>query len=189
MSAPMHTTNRPEILPPLDAQIVTGGDAAHPLPHRTEHGQTLFSDENLDRLSHLLDDCFAVPGTSIRFGLDGIVGFIPGLGDLLGGLASCILLVAAWFRGVPYVTLVRMVANVAIEVGVGAVPVLGNLFDIAWKANRRNYALLTRHLAQPHRHTWRDWAFLGLLGLALLAVVLAPVLLLAALVWRLLGAH
>ncbi|HEY0796087.1 MAG TPA: DUF4112 domain-containing protein [Acidisarcina sp.] len=182
----MRANSRPEILPPLDTQVVPVGDVPQSVPHRTDHGQVLFSDENLDRLSHLLDDCFTVPGTSIRFGLDGIVGFVPGLGDLLGGLASCILLIAAWFRGVPYVTLVRMVANVAIEVGVGAIPVFGNLFDIAWKANRRNYALLTRHLAQPHRHTWRDWVFLSLLALALLAVVSAPVLLLAAVVWRLL---
>ncbi len=100
-------------------------------------------------LSHLLDDFIRIPGTPIRFGLDGIIGFIPGIGDVLGGLASTILIVAAWSRGIPKVTLARMVANVAIETVVGSVPVLGNLFDIGWKANRRNYALLTGALADP----------------------------------------
>ena len=85
---------------------------------------------------------FVLPGTSIRFGLDGIIGLIPGLGDVIGGLASCIIVVAAWFRGVPYVALMRMVVNIGIEVVVGVIPVFGDAFDIAWKANRRNYELM-----------------------------------------------
>ena len=121
--------------------------------------------------------------------LDGIVGLIPGLGDILGGLASLIILVAAWVRGVPYVALLRMVANVAISVLVGSVPIAGDVFDIAWKANRRNYKLLTRHLAQPHKHTWKDWAFLFCLGTALCAIFLAPLLLLYLLLRWLLPGH
>ena len=108
----------------------------------------MFADENLDLLSHVLDDWFRVPGTSIRFGLDGIIGLVPGLGDIIGGLASTIIVFAAWVRGVPYITLVRMVVNIGIEVVLGTVPILGDMFDIAWKANRRNYALITRHLQQ-----------------------------------------
>ena len=106
----------------------------------------VFRDENLDVLSHLLDDFIRIPGTPIRFGLDGIVGFIPGIGDVVGGLASSIIIIAAWIRGVPKVTVARMVMNVAIETAVGSLPVVGNLFDIAWRANRRNYALLTGSL-------------------------------------------
>ncbi|MDR3735263.1 MAG: DUF4112 domain-containing protein, partial [Acidobacteriaceae bacterium] len=120
-------------------------------------GRRLFDDENLDLLSHVLEDCFRIPGTSIRFGIDGIIGLIPGLGDIITGLAACIIVVAAWFRGVPYITLVRMLVNVAIDIVIGAIPFIGDVFDIAWKANRRNYKLLTRHLAEPHHHTWRDW--------------------------------
>ncbi len=71
-----------------------------------------------------------------------------------------------------------MVANVGIEVLVGMVPVLGNLFDIAWRANRRNYHLLERSLAAPRRDTWRDWVFMGLLGLGLVALAMLPFLLL-----------
>jgi hypothetical protein len=146
----------------------------------------VFSDEALDHLSHLLDDCFRVPGTSIRFGIDGIIGLVPGLGDVLAGLASLLIIVAAWFRGVPAITLTRMVANVGIGVLVGAVPFFGDMFDIFWKANRRNYKLLTRHIAEPHRHTWRDWAFLMLLGVVVVSIFMTPLLVVAWLVTLLL---
>ena len=145
----------------------------------TRKGRNAFDNENLDLLAHVLDDWFRIPGTSIRVGLDGIVGLIPGIGDILGGLASCILIFAAWYRGLPYVTLVRMVTNVAIEVIVGTIPFLGDAFDIAWKANRRNYALMTRHFNAPRVHTWRDWVFLFLLGVLVLAVFAVPLILIA----------
>jgi hypothetical protein len=157
----MAFTAKPEILSP-----------------RTKRGGKAFDDENLDLLSHILDDFIRIPGTSIRFGLDGIVGFIPGVGDLIGGLASCIIIIAAWVRGVSYVTVARMVANVAIEVVVGSVPVLGDMFDIAWRANRRNYALLTGSVYEPRKHTIQSWFFLGALCLVLAALVLLPLLLL-----------
>jgi len=137
-----------------------------------------FDDENLDLLSHVLDDFIRIPGTSIRFGLDGIVGFIPGIGDLIGGIASCIIIIAAWVRGVSYVTVARMVANVAIEVVVGSIPVLGDMFDIAWRANRRNYALLIGSVDEPRKHTRQSWIFLGGLCLVLAALVILPMLLL-----------
>jgi len=149
------------------------------LSPRIRKSRNLFDDENLDILSHLLDDFIKVPGTSIRFGLDGIVGLIPGIGDILGGVASCIIIVAAWARGIPYVTLIRMVANVAIEVGIGTIPLLGDAFDIAWRANRRNYALLTGSLYEPRKHTIQSWIFLIALCAMLVALMLIPMLLLA----------
>jgi hypothetical protein len=113
---------------------------------RLNRGADFFSDRNLDLLSHLLDDFLRIPGTQIRFGLDGIIGLIPGVGDIIGAMASWIIILAAWLRGVPRVTLARMLANVAIETIVGTIPVLGDAFDIAWKANRRNFALLERSI-------------------------------------------
>ena len=157
----MALTAKPEILSP---RIKRGGKA--------------FDDENLDLLSHVLDDFIRIPGTSIRFGLDGIVGFIPGIGDIIGGLASCIIIIAAWARGVSYVIVARMVANVAIEVVVGSVPVLGDMFDIAWRANRRNYALLTDSVYEPRKHTLQSWLFLAGLCLVLAALVILPMLVL-----------
>ena len=147
---------------------------------RTAH--RLFSDENLDLLAHLLDDLFRIPGTPVRLGLDGLVGLIPGLGDVIGGIFSSILIFAAWVRGVPYVTLARMMVNLTVAVGVGAIPLLGDVFDIFWKANRRNYTLMVRHLRQPHIHTWKDYAFLLCLAGIILVVLALPLLVLALIV-------
>ena len=163
----MPAPNHPEILPPT-------GHGPEP---RFQKASGLFADENLDLLSRVLDEWFRVPGTSIRFGLDGIIGLVPGLGDIIGGLASTILVVAAWVRGVPYITLARMVVNIAIEVLIGTIPLLGDAFDIAWKANRRNYALIVRHLEQKRQQTWRDWVYLLLIAITLIAIFLTPILL------------
>jgi hypothetical protein len=156
----MQATTRPEILSP-----------------RMRRGSKAFDDENLDLLSHLLDDWFRIPGTTIRFGLDGIVGFIPGVGDAIGGIASCVIIIAAWVRGVSYITLARMLANWGIEVLLGTVPVLGNLFDIGWKANRRNYKLLTGSLADPQGTRRRSWFFFAVLCVIFAVMLVLPMLL------------
>ena len=158
-------------------EILTKPEVLSP---RLQRGKHLFDDENIDLLSHVLDDCFRIPGTAFRFGIYGIVGLIPGIGDILGKYlppaSSCS---AAWFRGVPYVTLARMVVNVALEIVIGGIPLIGDIFDIAWKANRRNYALLKRSLAEPRLHRWKDWLFLAGLTTVLLGLMAAPLLLLA----------
>ncbi len=158
----MALTTKPEVLPP-----------------RVRRGKQAFRDENLDLLAHVLDDFIRIPGTSIRLGLDGIVGVIPGVGDVIGGIASCIIIVAAWVRGVSYGTLLRMMVNVGIEVGVGSIPIVGDMFDIVWRANRRNYALLTGSLYEPRKYTIQSWIFLGLLCTGLLALALVPAILFA----------
>jgi hypothetical protein len=145
---------------------------------RWNRGAWIFRDETLRRLEILLDELFRVPGTNIRFGLDGIIGLVPGLGDVLAGLLSLLIPLAAWIRGVPYVTLVRMAANLGIGVLVGTIPIFGDAFDIAWKANRRNYRLLCRHLGEPRQHTWRDWMFLLLLAGAIAVMFAIPILVL-----------
>jgi NAD/NADP transhydrogenase beta subunit len=160
----MATPRDPEILPPNSRIGAPDG---------------LFRDENLDLLSRLLDSWFRIPGTSIRFGLDGIIGLVPGIGDILAGLASCIIIVAAWVRGAAYVTIARMLVNLALDVIIGTVPFLGDAFDIAWKANRRNYALLTRHLENPRRHHWGDWFFLAAVAAIVLAIFAVPILFVA----------
>ncbi len=156
----MEITAKPEILRP-----------------RSSKAGAAFSDENLDYLSHLLDDFLRIPGTPIRFGLDGIVGFIPGIGDILGGLASTIIIIAAWVRGVPKVTIARMVVNVAIETAVGSLPVVGNLFDIAWRANRRNYKLLEGSIREPEKHSGSSWLFFAGVCLVLVALMMVPLVL------------
>ena len=144
---------------------------------RWEGGASLLGDERLRWLEVLLDEAFRVPGTGIRFGLDGIIGLVPGLGDVVAGALSLIIPLAAWVRGVPYVTLVRMLANVAIGMLVGTIPVVGDAFGVFWKANRRNLRLLRVTIANPQRRTWRDCFFLLLLGLVITAVFTVPLML------------
>ncbi len=171
---------KPDILPPETTPTPAPGiaPALASKPTLRQRAERLCSDENLDLFAHLLDDWFRLPFTPIRVGLDGLIGLIPGLGDILAGIASFVLVFAAWIRGVPYVTLLRMMVNIAIEVLIGSIPLFGDIFDIAWKANRRNYNLMTRHLRQPHRHTWRDYAFLAILFAAVLAILAIPVIVL-----------
>jgi hypothetical protein len=140
----------------------------------------LASNEHLDYIAALLDDMFRIPGTRIRFGLDAIIGWIPGIGDAASGIASFFIVFAAWRRGVQPVTLVRMTANVLLETTVGAIPVAGDVFHVFWKANRRNYRLLIREKEQPGFHAHRDWMFLAIILIMVVAAAAIPV---AILIW------
>ena len=104
---------------------------------------------NLRSLARLLDAAVTIPGTNIRFGLDALIGLVPGLGDMAGAAMSGYIVLAAARLGAPAPVLVRMVTNVAIDGVVGSVPLLGDLFDVGWRANTRNTDLLDRHLAEP----------------------------------------
>src|SRR5437660_9380713 len=101
-------------------------------------------------LSRLLDEQFRIPGTRYRLGLDGLLGLIPGVGDAAGALLSAYILYEAMRLGAPSTVLLRMVANIGIDTVGGAVPVVGDIFDIAWKANKKNAALLHAYLASQH---------------------------------------
>ncbi len=98
------------------------------------------------RLAHLLDDRFALPGTRWRFGLDGLLGLVPGIGDAATTILAAYIILEARRLGVPATILGRMAANVGVDLAFGAIPVVGDLFDFGWKANRRNLDLLRRHL-------------------------------------------
>ena len=109
------------------------GNSTTPVPSsndRWNRGAWLFRDQTLQALETLLDEAFRIPGTQFRFGLDGIIGLVPGLGDVLAGLLSAVIPIAAWARGVPYITLVRMAANLGIGVLVGTIPLFGDIFDV-----------------------------------------------------------
>ena len=101
-----------------------------------------------ERIVTLLDDRFRIPGTEVRFGLDPIIGILfPGIGDAVTGTGSIGLLTLALHRGVPRVILWRMVLNVFIDMVFGSLPVVGDIFDVAFKANRRNLELIREHEA------------------------------------------
>ncbi len=133
------------------------------------------SNEHLDYIASLLDDMWRIPGTKVRFGLDALIGWIPGIGDAMAGVASCVIVFASWRRGVAPVTLARMVANILLETAVGGVPVVGDVFHIFWKANRRNYRILIREKEAPRLKTWRDWIFLAVIMVSALAAVTIPI--------------
>ncbi len=113
-----------------------------------------------------------VPGTNLRFGVDPIIGLIPGFGDAVGAILAGWILVEAIRLGVSRATLLRMAGNVACDALVGAVPVLGDAFDFVWKANLWNVALLERHLAAPVRAARADRSFVVLIICGVVVVAL-----------------
>ena len=128
-------------------------------------------DDSLERLSWLMDDLIRVPGLGWRFGLDAIVGLIPGFGDTATSLVSFYILVAAVRYRVPKVTLLRMGMNIGIDYVVGSFPLVGDLFDAWWKSNQRNVALLsaraTVSASEASKGELSDWLFVGLIILLL----------------------
>ena len=131
-------------------------------------------------LARLLDDLVRIPGTNIGIGLDPIIGLVPGVGDMLGGVMSTYILLVAAQEGAPTSVLIRMLGNIALDSVVGVVPVVGDLFDVGMKSNRRNVDLLERYLGAP-RET--KAASRGVVALVFLAVTLLVVGVIAAGLW------
>jgi hypothetical protein len=121
-------------------------------------------------LARLLDSAARVPGTNIRFGADAVIGLIPGLGDIGGAALAGYLVILAQRLGVPRAVVLRMLGNVAVDTIAGSVPVIGDLFDVAYKSNLKNVALLERALERPTAtsRTSRLMVVGTILGLALL---------------------
>jgi hypothetical protein len=114
-----------------------------------EYGRGLSHQQRLNQvrfIARLMDDQFGIPGTRIRFGLDTLIGFFPGLGDAVTSLVSLLIVHHAWQSGVPKLTIARMLGNVGIDFVFGAIPLVGDLFDVMFKANRKNARLLEAHL-------------------------------------------
>ena len=125
----------------------------------------------LRRISHLLDNAIPIPGTKHRIGLDPILGLIPGGGDLLGSVFAGYVVFKSAQMGVPQETLLKMAANIVFDTVAGTVPVAGDLFDVAWKANVKNIELLDAHLGSPEQGKKADWLFVAALLLGLILIV------------------
>ncbi len=115
--------------------------------HSTESGFTRQRSRaervrRLESIATVMDTAFVVPGTGIRFGFDGLVGLVPGIGDFVTTVLSLYLVHEAWQLGAPKHLIGRMLANVALDGAIGAVPVAGDVFDVLWRANKRNMRLL-----------------------------------------------
>jgi hypothetical protein len=150
-------------------------------------------DQNLAtarRLAKLLDTAVGVPGTKLRFGLDALLGLVPGAGDAIGAALSGYIILAAARAGASRAMLLRMVGTVALDTLVGSVPVLGDLFDVAFRSNQRNVALLERFAAEPaavRTVTRRLGNALVVGGVLFLIALVAVGVLLASAIWRLLA--
>ncbi|HEX7664765.1 MAG TPA: DUF4112 domain-containing protein [Polyangiaceae bacterium] len=132
-------------------------------------------DPKLEALAHALDGLFRVPGTDWRFGLDALVGLVPGVGDILTSVASFSILIAAVRYRVPKITILRMAMNLAIDYLVGSIPVAGDAFDFVWKANAMNMDLLRERgkpLERAHAST-TDYLFVFGIIAFLVALLIA----------------
>jgi hypothetical protein len=135
--------------------------------------------EALRRWAVLLDSRFRVPGTGIRFGLDAIIGLIPGIGDMSTPVFAALLLVQAVRMRVPVVIQARMVFNAGLDMLLGLVPILGDLADVGWKANLRNLALLERHARPGARPSRGDYLVVAVCVALLTLIAITPIVLLA----------
>ena len=135
--SPMPPSRRPEL-----SERVFNPAAAD----ATSRAQAL---ERVRSIARLMDDAIRVPGTNIGVGLDALIGLVPGLGDVAGGIISAYVLMNAARAGVPKTVLARMLLNLGTDALVGAVPILGDLFDVGFKANVRNARLFEQALARP----------------------------------------
>lgn len=138
-------------------------------------GQRAEVERSLDELSRYLDGLFRIPALGWRFGLDALVGLVPGVGDVATTAVSFYILVAGVRYRVPKITLLRMALNIAVDYLLGAVPVAGDLLDAFWKSNQKNVELIRRRAAVPAEEARRgrlsDWLFLLLLVLLLLGLL------------------
>lgn len=123
------------------------------------------------RLARWLDTALRIPGTRIRFGLDALLGIVPGLGDALGALLGGYIVLAALRAGAPRLVIVRMLANIGVDAIVGAVPVAGTVFDVAYKAHRRNAELLADWAQRPAVVAGRQRRLALAVALALLGLL------------------
>jgi len=136
---------------------------------------SLTIDKKTERLGWLLDDVFRVPVLGWRFGLDALIGLIPGIGDTSTALASFYILASAVRHGVPKITLLRMGLNIGIDYLVGSLPIVGDIADVWWKSNKKNIALLRKRATvsaeEARAGNLSDWIFVG--GIIVLLIGLA----------------
>lgn len=156
---------------------------------RARSGRDTNVETSLERLSWLMDDLFRVPVLGWRFGLDALIGLIPGFGDTATSLVSFYILAAAVRYRVPKVTLLRMGLNIAFDYVAGSLPLVGDLADAAWKSNHKNLDLLKKRatVSAEEARSGRvsDWLFVGGIILGLIALALASAFVSLYLLYRL----
>ena len=114
----------------------------------------------VETIAWLLDNSIPVPGTGRRFGIDALIGFVPVVGDVVSGGIGLFVVWRASRFGLPRVVVARMLVNSVIDIAIGAIPLIGDAFDLWFKANTRNLAIVRRHLEHPDTSTRNDWLIL-----------------------------
>lgn len=132
----------------------------------------------LRQWARIFDSQFRIPGTQFRFGIDPLLGLVPGIGDVASPILSMFMIWHGVKLRVPRIVIVRMLLNALIDAGVGAIPVVGDLFDFGWKATAWNLALLERHAMPGRGPTSGDYAFVIFCCVLLAVAALLPILLL-----------
>jgi hypothetical protein len=122
-------------------------------------------------LALIMDEIVRVPGTKFRFGLDPLIGLIPGIGDTSSALVSALALIQAARLGVPKILLTRMSLNILVNELIGVIPVVGDAFSFWFKSNARNYQIIKEHQLTPGVTRRGDWVFVWAVLIALLGIV------------------
>lgn len=131
-------------------------------------------------VADLLDSRFTIPGTRIKFGIDPILGLIPGAGDWFGGMLSIFFLIEAYRAGAGLSVIMRIFLNILIDIIIGSIPLIGDIFDVAWKANQRNARLIQDlHTVQEQTEKKSRW-FMGVIILLLVGIIIGT---LALIIW------
>jgi Domain of unknown function (DUF4112) len=115
----------------------------------------------LDHVAWLMDNAFRIPGLGWRFGVEALIGLVPGAGDVVSGAIGVLLLFRAFQFKLPAAVILRMIFNNLMDITIGAIPFLGDLFDFVWKSNTRNMKLFRQYAEEPATSTTKHWIFIG----------------------------
>jgi hypothetical protein len=132
--------------------------------------------EGLRVWRRLLDDAFGVPGTRLRFGWDPIIGLVPWVGDAVTALFGSVIIFHAYHLRLPRIVQLRMLINIVIDVAIGIVPFFGDVADVLWKSNARNFALLEHYAGTDRPARPGDWLFVAAVMSTVVLVALLPLL-------------
>ena len=143
----------------------------------------------VEALAWLLDNSIPVPGTGgRRFGIDAVIGLVPGIGDIVSGALGLIVVWRGSRMGLPRIVVGRMLLNTLLDIAVGAIPILGDAFDLWFKASTRNLGLMRRHLERPDTSTRDDWLAVALMVGVVVGIIIAIGWLIVSVVAALVGA-
>ena len=126
----------------------------------------------LKRLSERLDDTFTIPGTKYKIGIEALIGAVPIIGDLIGGILASYIMYSGMKMGAPPRIITRMAVNIAIDFAIGSIPIIGDLFDLVWKANKKNVELIEDATLDDKEEQKLNYLIITALILVLLGILL-----------------